>query len=382
MRVAVALLLSLAACQSQGKVTRAASESAKASIDALRAGTEYDQSLRQFETGDLDRALESIESCITRIPTMQKSHLLRARVLVEQGNLVTALTALEDAESVERIQFEAQQEGVEEPAEFTPLNPDVPYLRGVVLEQLGRIEDALGAYESASAISPRRAEYLLARAEVLVILGRLEEGRALLDADSGEFADHPGFRQGLGHMALLEGRAIEARMLFGEASILSPADPGILEDLARAQVSLGEFAQALGTLGRFRSLDSRPDLRRLKALCFVQTRQPVEARALLMELTRDEAGARDFETLRLLADVALMLGDDRMLRTAADHMLQTEPRRPEGHLCLAMWKRRSGDLGGALKSARQAQKNDPEAEAATQLEELLLQDIAAASSGS
>ena len=385
MRIAWVLLLGLAACQGQSKATRAASDAAQANMDALRAGTEYDQALRQFETGDLVHALESIESCISRLPAMQKSRLLCARILIEQGDLLAALDALNAVEKVERLEFEAQQEQSEEPLaadEFAPFNSDVPYLRGVVLEQLGRFEEALAAYEAASALLPRRAEFLLARAETLVILGRIAEGRALLDRESGELASHAGFRQALGHISLLQGKTIEARMLFGEESILSPADPGILEDLARAQVSLGEFAQALGTLRRFKSLEPRSDLRRLEALCFVQTRQPVKARAILLELTREESGAADFETWNLLADTALVLGDDRMLRTAADGMLQTGPRRLEGHLSMAMWKRRAGDLEGALTSVRKAKDRAGDSKAPAQLEELLVRDLAAAQAGS
>ncbi len=360
MRHVAWILLALAACQAQGDYTRAASEEARANMDRLHAGTEYDQALRQFESGDFARALDTVNSCIARIPQAPKGHLLRARILIEQGELSAARAALQGG------------------AELAPDDSEFPYLEGVVHEQLGDLEAAVVAYQRASSLEPGRAEVMLAEAEVLAQLGRVDEARALLDTDAGEFAGHAGFRQTLGHLVLLEGDLDQAAQLFGEAAILSPADPAILEDLARAQVALGKCAEALHTLALIQPGARRQNLRRLQAYCFVQNRQPVEARSLLLELTSAEGGARDRHSWELMADVALMLNDDRLLRTAAERLIQTGPECSEGYLALALWKRRTGDLKGALLSTREAMRRAPEDPTPAQLEQILLRDPAVA----
>lgn len=359
-RAVILAALALAACQAQGDYTRAGSEEARANMDRLHAGTDYDLALRLFETGDLERALATVDRCIELVPDTEKSHLLRARILIELGELLPALDALRRC------------------AELAPGDSELPYLIGVVQEQLGDAEAALSAYEAASGLAPDRAEVILARSEILVQLGRLDEARGLLDVSAGPFAGCAGFRQALGHIALLEDDLERAAVLFGEAAILSPASPGIVEDLARVLVALGRYPEALATLDHLPFGDRNDGLRRLQAYCHVQNNQPVEARKLLIELTREPGGAADFESWRLLVDVALLLGDDRLLRTAADRLIQIGPASPEGFLALAIWKRRAGDLEGALLSTRQATERSPGDPTSAHLEALLQHDLAKA----
>lgn len=379
MRNALLAAFALVACQAQGNYTRASNQDARDSLNALHAGTDYDQAMRQLASGDLDQALKTVDTCIARVPDVAKSHLLRARILIERGELNAALAALnyKDAEVEGEAEVEVQDES-EAAAKALPEMSEFPYLRGVVYEQGGDLAAALLAYEAAFELAPGRPEVRLALAEVLVALGRNEAACALLDRDVGEFANHAGFRQELGHIALLEMDLERAGTLFAEAAILSPGDKGILEDLVRVQVAQAQYLDALRTFRQLEPLDGRDDLKRLLAHCLVRTRQPVEARTMLTELTSDAQGARDFESWKLIADTALMLEDDRLLRSAADRMLQTDPERPEGFVTLAVWKRRAGDLDGALASARRAMERAGEDPTPQRLEQLLLHDLAQA----
>lgn len=371
----------LAACQAQGDYTRESNQRARNSLNALHAGTDYDQAMRQLASGDLDHALKTVDSCIARIPDVEKSHLLRARILIERGELNAALAALDykdtlggpEPDSEDGDEAEAQSEAEPEEA-----NSEFPYLRGIVHEQRGDLAAAILEYQAAHELAPGRPEVTLALAEVLVSLERIDEARAVLDVEIGEFANHAGFRQELGHIALLEMDLDRAEVYFIEAAILSSGDRGILEDLVRVQIARAKYAEALLTFRQLEPLDERADLGRLQAYCFVQTRRPVEARAVLTKLTSDPEGARDFESWKLLADTALMLEDDRLLRSAADRMLQAGPARYEGFVTLAVWKRRTGDLDGALLTARQAMDRAGEDPTPKHLEQLLLRDLALA----
>ena len=54
--------------------------------------------------------------------------------------------------------------------------------RGNVLQELGRLDDALISYDEALALRPRYAEVLSSRGVALKELGRLDEAAVLIDA--------------------------------------------------------------------------------------------------------------------------------------------------------------------------------------------------------
>ena len=98
--------------------------------------------------------------------------------------------------------------------------------------------------------------------------------------------------------------------------------------------------------------DSR--LSHLRAACLIELDRPVEARSILYRLVRSRESTNDVEAWIKLIDVALMLHDDGLLRSAANRLMATAPGRHEGYLALALWQRGNGDLEGALRSAERA----------------------------
>jgi Flp pilus assembly protein TadD len=204
----------------------------------------------------------------------------------------------------------------------------------------------------------------------------------VLEAEPDLFAMHPGFRQELGYIQMLQGDVDEAEHTFYQASLMSPGDPVLLEDLCRAQLAAGSYAQAEATLRRLsetKEYQGRPELQRLHALCLLQLHRPVEARTILIRLTRAEGGSQDIESWVALIEVALMLSDDRLLRSSADHLLAAAPDRHEGFLALATWQWRTGDLEGALETVEQAIERAGEDPTPARLKDLLEQKLTAAS---
>lgn len=341
LRLTIPLLVPalLAGCQEHGKYTSAAQEEALSNAANLRAGTDYDLADQQFHSGDLDRALKTVEGSIAQNDQVAKSHLLHGRILIEMGRLQDALGALTIG------------------IELDPEEPEFYYVRGMVFEQLGFPERALEEYVIATDLDGSLPQYRLALAETLMELERLEEARDLLEAEVGIFVVHPGFRQALGHISLMEGDLEGALRSFSDAVLLSPGDPILLEDLCRVQIAAGQYVQAEATLDRLlreEGYDERSDLERLHAACLLELHRPVEARAILIGLTRSPTRAIHVEAWTGLVDVSLMLGDDRLLRSAADRLLALAPDHHEGYLALATWQRRTGDLDGALVSTREA----------------------------
>jgi tetratricopeptide (TPR) repeat protein len=332
-------LVVLAACVGHGRYTSKFLEESERNMARLRAATQYDLAFQQFHSGDLKRAQETIDGALALQGEVGKAHLLRGRILLERGQSNGALAALERGR------------------ELDPTDPSYSYYCGIAQERVGRLDDALASYRAAAAIDTADAQYLLAAAEVLIELERLDEARRLLEEQEGDLESNAGLRQALGHIATLEGDDDLAVHFFTEAALLSPEDPVLREDLSHAQIAVGNFAAAELTLRRLsdeEGYDQRPDLKHLHASCLIELDRPVEARSILYRLVWSGEGANDVEAWIKLIDVALMLHDDGLLRAAANRLMAAAPGRYEGYLALAMWQRRDGDLPGALRSVDRA----------------------------
>jgi predicted Zn-dependent protease len=334
-------LAAIVACAKHGKYTQEFLDEAERDRLRMRGAMQYDTAVQQFESGEIELALSSVESSISLAPDNAKGYLLRARILLEQGN-----AKLADASLVAGGQLD-------------PADPVIPYYRGIALERLGRHEDAIAAYERASALDPGSAAYRLAVAETMVELDRLDEVQALLTDAMEQTGSNPAFPHMIGHVALLQGRPEEAIQYLAEAAFLRPDDTVLREDLCYAQIAAGRFAQAEATLRRLLEDDDnadRLDLRHLRAACLIQLDRPIEARSVLFGIIRSDEGAKDVEAWVKLIDVALMLRDDGLLQTAAYRLVSAAPARHEGYLAMALWQRRSGDLEGAMRSLDRAIK--------------------------
>ena len=334
----VLLLVLLTGC-GHGRYTSAFKDEAIAALARVRAATDYDVALQQFQSGDLERALATVSESIRLNGAVAPGHLLHGRILFEMGKTQQALTALQRA------------------AALAPGNPGIDYCLGIVLERMGRLEDALARYRSALELAGDRPHFRLAAAETLIELGRLDEAQSLLDSPESDLRLHSGFRQTLGHIALMRGDVAGALTFFGEAAILSPNDPVLLEDLARTQLAAGRYAAGEATLRRITAMPSargRRDLRLMHASCLLEVDRHVEARRILMDLARAEGADGDVEAWILLIQVALLLDDQHLLRQVAGHLIATAPERHEGYLAMSMWQRQVGDVPGARATIERA----------------------------
>jgi tetratricopeptide (TPR) repeat protein len=340
----------LSGCAGNGAYTTKFKQEAQGRMNMVKAGTQWDMANQQYQAGDLDRALETIDTSLALNDKVAKSHLLKGRILLELGRLEPAAESL-----TKSIELEAK-------------TPEAPYFRGVVMERMEKAEAALSDYRTAAALDRSNPQYTVAAAEVLMHLERFDEARALLDppADSTlpRFTQSAGARQTLGHIALMEKNHDQAVIHFREASILAPGDTSILEDLARAQVAASQYGDAEANLQRVLSTvkaDERRDLRLLRARCLLETERPVDARVILQELAAG-SGASDPEVWLQLGNIALILDDDYRLREAGNKVTAIAPQRHEGYLLLGLYQRKVGKLGNAaelLEKSVQRSSDDP-----------------------
>lgn len=337
--IATSALLMLGGCVGHGQYTSEFKEQAQERMAQLKAGTQWDMAQQQFLSGDLKKALRSVDQSIAISDTVSKSHLLRGRILIEMGRLEDAVASIDRA------------------IELKPEDAEPHYYRGIVFERFSKPDEALASYRAAIEKDPTDPQYLLAASEMLVQLGRYDEARGLLEQGRADFQHNAGVRQTLGHIAMMQGDVPGAITNFNEACLLDPDDAALREDLAKAQFEAGQFADAEYSLRR--TLDNkdyadRTDLKLMHARSLVAIDRPVEARDILVALSRDGRGANDPKILAALGDVSATIGDYNRVRECAARLIGVAPNEPEGYVLMATLHREKGDLPAAVAALDRA----------------------------
>jgi tetratricopeptide (TPR) repeat protein len=144
---------------------------------------------------------------------------------------------------------------------------------------------------------------------------------------------------------------------FKEAQLLAPDDMTIVEDLMRAQLATGQYANAeynIRILLQNENYAKRRDLLHMQAKCLMSVDRPVEARTILVGLTTDSEGARDVEAWVDLGNACIALNDTTRLKTVSSRLMAMAPNRYEGYLMRAVLLKKEGNLAGALDAANGA----------------------------
>lgn len=351
---------SLAGCSGHGKYTREHIAQAKEKMSALKSGTDYQMAQQQFLAGDLEKAMKTIDRSVALNPNVARSHVLRGRILLERGRLEQAREALLTAEQLDEQNVEAQ------------------YYLGIIHERVNEPAEAFARYARAAELDPANPQYLVAAAEMHLVQGRLDEAERMLTEKKNQFRYNAAVRQALGQIAMLRGEASAAAKHFADALTLASDDAGIMEDLIRAQMACGEFAEAEYYIQRLLEREenkNRRDLMHLRARCLMAVNRPVEARTLLLELTGHREGSRDLRAWIDLGNVAATLKDRANLRTAAQRVLAIAPDRHEGWMLRAMQCRLEENHEQALAAADQAAARSTGDAAPFLLRALILEDL-------
>ncbi|MCA9280538.1 MAG: tetratricopeptide repeat protein [Phycisphaeraceae bacterium] len=329
----------LSGCAGHGNYTTEHKNNAENRLAEIKAATNYDMAHQRYVAGDLQKALDAIEDSIAYKEDVAKSHVLQGRVLFEMGRDEAAIQSFARA------------------TELDPTNAEAQYYSGMVMERFSQPENAFAYYSRAMELNATDPQYTLASAEMLIELNRLDEAEQLLVGGASNFRHNAGMHQTLGHVAQMRGdndRAIEE---FRQACLLAPDDTALIEDLARAQINAGQYADGEYNLRRILKTPAgkdRRDLTQLQAKCLVQLDRPVEARSILLQLVKDEQGVNDFQTWSELGNVSIILKDETRLRDAASRLVAIAPNRVEGYLLMAMYQRAKGQPEQALLTVDQA----------------------------
>ncbi len=350
----------LGGCAGHGDHVKGGMSAAEKRSIQIKSSTEWNMAHQAFLTGNLAKAIRKVDESIRMNPTVAKSHVLRGRILLEQGKLGDAIESFDIA------------------IEFKPQGDDAHYYRGVIFERLVRLDEALAAYQTAASIEPDKAQYAIASAEVMMDLDRFADATQTLETYSSTNPDKAAVIQTLGTIAMLEERFDDAAWLFNEARLLTPEDGAVLENLAAAQMATGRFAEAefyLMTLLSAENNFDRRDLKQMRAQCLIELDRPVEARVVLLELVDDPQGTTDASAWITLGQVAWRLNDQQSVRRAAKRATQLAPDNADSWVIQALAMREAGIPVKALEATDRALKLDGQNQMILTLRGLVLQEL-------
>jgi len=339
-----AVIAALAGCSGHGKYTQDEKNNAELAMAAIKSGTEWDMAQQAFLGGSLQKALKKVDLSISINETVPKSHCLKGRILFEMGEMDRAMESFDMAQALD-------------PNYVEPL-----YYQGIVYERIMERDNALANYKRCIEIDDNNPQYAIAAAEVMIDMGRPEEAEEFLLSMGSTFEHHAGIVQTLGHLAMMQQKDEVAVDYFSQARLLAPEDGLILEDLVRAQVATGQYADAEYNLSQMLEESDhaeRRDLMHMRARCLVEVDRMIEARTMLMELTDGTAGARDIDAWVALGDVAYRLHDFNHVRRTAERIQAMAPNRAEGYMLEAMWRFRNSEYEEALAACENAIEAGP-----------------------
>ncbi len=304
-----------------------------------------DQAAQALDAGQFKDALTQIDRVVVAFPTDPKARLLRGRIVLEMGRLELAMTEFKNA------------------AELDPSCAECMYYQGIVSQRWGRDEEALKEYATALTIEPTSTHYLLAQAETLLVLGRTNEAKTLIDDTSCHFE----FSSALAHLrseiAASEDDHAQALNFMELAVTLAPNPLDYQEDLALVAFHAKEWDRCLTALATLpaKSMD-REDMARIRARCLAMTGRALEARDLLVAFESSNASKQDGITLEhdlALGYIAWMVGDIERVDSCARRLMGRNPKVSDGYLLKGMVLERQGDFTNAVKLLTKASELAP-----------------------
>ena len=309
----IVLIMVSIGCAGPTKTGKVARAKAHQRMDVVNAELAAQQAKQQFEVGQLEDALETIDAAIARYQENGEYHLLRGRILLEQHKLDSALHAFQEV------------------TQYSPELAEPHYFMGVLYQRCSEDVLALREYQRAMDLDSSHPQYVLATAESLVATKNVEEAIDLLSSSSKEFSHQPAFRALLGHIYVQKGEYKIGANHLSDSILLGNDDIETLTSLATAEYHAGSYANCLVTLGHIEQAGTlSPFLTRMLAKCLVATGRIVQGRDLCLQVTR--LTPEDSGCWIDLGYIAWEMGDYERLDTCGKRIEQLNSHLEEGDL--------------------------------------------------
>jgi len=341
-RLCFALFLMLGACSStkEPSAQQAAVRQWNDARSAVLVGLAGDQ----YQNANFEKSRSTIDQALRLSPENPTARLLSAKLYIEAGSLEAAERELMVASQSDSTAAESQ------------------YLMGVVYQRWQQPQRALECYQHACDKSPAELAYVMAKAEMLVAMGRRDEALTMLQAKVAYFEHSGEIRDEVGLLLVQEGRYPEAIEMLCRAGILAPDDLTIREHLAMAQFygkRFAESAELLSALLASGKCDHRPDLQITLGECQLQTARPDEAVQSFQQASETMPGSTG--VWLGLARAELELNNFKRAEFAVRRCLALDDAGSQAHLLMGYVMLRQNRLDDAYASfvrASQLDQND------------------------
>ncbi|MBM4098537.1 MAG: tetratricopeptide repeat protein [Planctomycetes bacterium] len=311
-----------------------------------RAGAQiaYDQARQAFQSGQFEQALGHVDRAVARFPKESSYHLLRGRILHE-------MTRVDDAHQA----FVAS-------AELDPKKPEPHYFMGILHQRWRENDRAAESYAKAAELDPTKLHFAAARIEVLTLSGRLDEADAQLTAIERRFEFSPIIDRLRADVHKMRGDDEACTQMLERAAVRDTSSPELLEELAFARYSKGDWHGALAVLDdpALASRTGRPDLARLRARNLILAGRAAEARDVLLAIRGDNDP--EGRTSLLLGHACWRTGDWGRVRECGEELVKRRPEMADGYMFLGASAGAMGRLDESLAMLEQAVAREPERE--------------------
>lgn len=337
-----AVVAATSGCDSAPKKDPTQKEAAVKQWNQARAGVMHSLATDQFKTGNFDKARATVDEAMGIDPDNVPLRILSAQISIEQNRLDLADKQL--AEALKRDEK----------------NAEALYLSGVVAQRWQKMEQALDYYVRASDAQPAELAYLLARAEMLVMLDRRPEAMSAVKDKLIYFEHSAALRDAVGQFYMNQRQYAEAADMFRQASVLASDDLGIRERLASAQFYSSDYPAAADTLGRLLATDAyrdRAELHIMLGESRLHLRQNVEARQSFTTAT--EVNPASVPAWIGLGKSALAMNDLRRADGAVRRVISLAPENADAHLMLGYLRMKQERFEDAIRAFESASRLDP-----------------------
>ena len=313
-------------------------------------------------------------------PVLAKLLLLRSSAYSDVGDKRAALDAVMSARALDaadpaswlaevplRVRSNQLREATiaaDQALKLAPGNADAPYQKATVLHLQGQLVAALAAYGAALKIDAGHIDSLLARAGILVDLGREKEARADVTSLQSLISADPRVSYLVAMLADRAGDTASSRTAL--KSVTEFLDPVPIEYLryrvqtlmlnGMAHFALGEYEKAKPYLDM--AYRQQPGSPLAKIVAQIAIAEPNMSRAV--EVLDDYLKVRpnDGQALLMLASAHMSQGRYSKASSLMEAALRATDA-PEFHTALGLSLMRSGQGGTALPELEKAFKNDP-----------------------
>jgi superkiller protein 3 len=328
-------------CQSN-KAKQTQKQQAQKRWNAARASVLGSLAKGQFEAGNFDKARESLDEAQRLDPENVALRLLYAKLAIEQNHLEVADRELTVARKLDEKNAEAD------------------YLTGVVYERWQKHQDAHDFYAAAAQKNDKELSYVLAQAEMLVVLNRQDEAMSLLDRQTESFGNHAVLHDTIGQLHMTRGEYDRAVESLRHAHTLNSEDMSIREHLAMAHFFNRQYREAHDQVTRMlrdEQQSKRGELYVTLGECQMNLARPRDARDSFDRATKLSPSSPTAWLSHTKA--CLELNDTRRAELSLRKAMALAPEEPECHLMLGYLRLRQDRLTDAMVAFRKASVMDP-----------------------